>query len=318
MADESAIGPNSWAKSISRSPDRAIRDRAGAQDGLVSRAQLLELGLSAKNIKYRLSIDRLNQVHQGVYAVGHSALTRRGWLRAATMIASDVALSHGSAAEWHEIRSPRTGYVHITSPRCIRRPKLIAHRCALPADELETIDGVLLTSVSRTLFDLASDGRDTFESALRKAEFRNLTSRLSVPDLLARYPGARGTSTIREVLGARLYLLPAESWLEELFLPFLYDRAIEMPETNVTLEAEGCRYRVDCFWPGARLVVELDGRDGHARELAFESDRERDGNLLAAGYRVLRITRLQLEQEPDLVERRLRAALAARVVRSAP
>jgi very-short-patch-repair endonuclease len=125
-------------------------------------------------------------------------------------------------------------------------------------------------------------------------------------------------ATIREVLGAKLYLRHTESWLEDRFLPFLADRAIPLPQTNISLEAQGKRYRVDCFWPAAGLVAELDGRDCHVRELAFEADRERDGNLLAAGYRVLRVTRRQLEEAPDLVQRRLRAALASRLVRPAP
>lgn len=318
MPDESARVVDSRQEVSSRGLDRLIRRTATRQDGLIQHAQLLGHGLSLTQIHYRLRVGRLTRIHRGVYAVGHSAITRKARLRAATMIATDVRLRLFSAAEWWSLISPRTGNVLVTSPRCIRRPGITATHQTLPADELETDDGVPRTSVSRTLFDLASEGRDTFESALRKAEFRNLTSLLSVPDLLDRYPGARGTTTIRSVLGAKLYLRHTESWLEELFLPFLLDRGIELPQTNVTLEAEGHRYRVDCFWPSARLVVELDGRDAHARELAFESDRERDGNLLAAGYRVLRITRLQLEQEPDLVERRLRAALAGRVVSSAP
>ncbi len=167
-----------------------------------------------------------------------------------------------------------------------------------------------LTSVSRTLFDLASEGRDTLESALRKAEFRGLTSELSLPDLLERYPRARGAATIRTVLGDELYLRATESPLEDAFLRFLLDRLLELPETNVTLEVDGRRYRVDCLWRDARLVVELDGRDAHARALAFESDRRRDGDLLAAGWRVLRITYEQLRSTPEAVERRLRAALA--------
>jgi hypothetical protein len=319
MAVSISKTPNSSGKTRFQSPDPKIRTTAEGQDGLINSAQLAAAGLGPRDIEYRLKVGRLTTVHRGVYAVGHSAITRQARLRAAMMIAPDIALRLYSAGEWWEFISPRTGNVHIVCPRCIRRPGIVAVRQALPADELETPDdGVLLTSVSRTLFDLAAEGRDTFESALRKAEFRNLTSLLSVPDLLERYPRARGAATIREVFGARLYLKPVESWLEELFLPFLASRGIEIPETNVTLDVDGGRHRVDCLWREERLIVELDGRDSHARELAFESDRNRDGDLLAAGYRVLRITRLQLERTPDLVERRIRAALASRLVRSAP
>ena len=293
MEDESAIDVDMRLGLRTRPLAGLLARVAARQDGLISRERLIGEGASPEQIARLLTANRLHEIHRGVYAVGYSSITRKARLRAATMIGPDVALRLYSAAEWHTLISPRTGNVHVTSPRCIRRPNIIATRQSLPADELETNDEVLLTSVSRTLFDLAGQGRDTFESALRKAEFRRLTSELSLPALLERYPRARGTVTIREVLGARLYLKQADSPLEELFLRFLAARAIELPETNVTLEAEGVRYRVDCLWRDVGLIVELDGRDGHARELAFESDRDRDGNLLAAGYRVLRITGLR-------------------------
>ena len=133
------------------------------------------------------------------------------------------------------------------------------------------------------------------------------------PTLLERYPRARGSADDPRGPRRRSSTCATPSpGSRTCSCPSSPHRGIPLPQTNVTLEAVGGRYRVDCFWPEAGLVVELDGRDGHARELAFEADRERDGNLLAAGYRVLRVTRLQLEQAPDLVERRLRAALASR------
>lgn len=311
MADEMRIDGNSSRESSSRDQSREIARIAARQDGLISRQQLRRQGATDNQIAHSLSANRLIQVHRGVYAVGHGAVTRRARLRAATMVGPGVALSHTSAAEWWAIVGGRTGPVHVTASRRIERPHIVSHTRTLPPDELEADDGVPLTSVSRTLFDLASDGRDALESALRKAEFRQLTSQLSLHDLLTRYPGARGSATVRGVLADGLYLLAAESPLEELFLRFLHDRRIGLPEVNVTLEANGRRYRVDCLFRAAGLVVELDGRDAHARELAFERDRERDGDLLAAGLRVLRITRRQLERDPAAVERRLRAALGA-------
>ena len=290
-------------------------DLAGRQDGLVTRDQLLSLGATAGAIDHWLRAGRLHEVHRGVYTVGHCSLPRRGRLRAASMVGPDVCLSHISAAEWWAIVGPRTGHPHITAPRRITRPRLIAHHRALPADEIEGDDGVRLTSVSRTLFDLAALGdRQLFESALRKAEFRQLGGRLSLADLIERYPRARGVVLARTVLEQQLYRLPTESWLEDVFLPFLVARRFEMPLVNPTIQIRGDRYRPDCLWPRQRLIAELDGRAGHAGELGFESDRVRDAALLGAGYRIMRITKRRFEISPDAVDRDLRDALAARVV----
>jgi very-short-patch-repair endonuclease len=66
---------------------------------------------------------------------------------------------------------------------------------------------------------------------------------------------------------------------------------------------------VDALWPGQRLIVELDSWKFHSGRHAFESDRERDAALQAAGYRVVRITWRQLEADPERV-----AAVIARLL----
>jgi len=57
-------------------------------------------------------------------------------------------------------------------------------------------------------------------------------------------------------------------------------------------------YVVDVLWPKQRLVVEVDGYAYHANRAAFERDRRRDQRLIAAGYRVIRVTWLQLRDRP--------------------
>ena len=68
-------------------------------------------------------------------------------------------------------------------------------------------------------------------------------------------------------------------------------------------------YEVDCVWPEQGVIVELDGHATHSPAYAFEVDRARDRRLEAAGWRVIRLTWRQLEQEGDLVEADLRRLL---------
>ena len=55
-------------------------------------------------------------------------------------------------------------------------------------------------------------------------------------------------------------------------------------------------YEVDALFPEQRVIVELDGYEFHGTRQAFESDRERDATLLAAGYVTIRITWDRLHQ----------------------
>ena len=175
-----------------------------------------------------------------------------------------------------------------------------------------TVDrGIPVTTVPRTIFDLATvSSVDAVEHALRESEYRRLHDRLSLPDLLARYPGRRGSTTVRECLRRRrdLPVGRARSWLELEFLPFLRHNGLPRPRLNVWLEVGGRSIQVDCLWPG-RMVVELDGFAGHGTRVAFKEDRSQDRRLRVAGYGVTRIAPEQLDEEPEAIADDLRALI---------
>ncbi|HEX5930077.1 MAG TPA: hypothetical protein VFY48_11880 [Solirubrobacterales bacterium] len=187
------------------------------------------------------------------------------------------------------------------------------HFSILPADEVTEREGIPVTTVARTIFDLASVERpEAVESALRQAEFRRLHDRLSLWDLLERYPRRRGTRAVRLAL-ARLAESPGEvqSPLEERFLPFLDRYRLPRPRFNAWLEVGGRRYRVDCLWPAQRQIVELDGWAAHGTRSAFNDDRARDRRLGVAGYGITHLTWAQLENEPEAIARDLSRLLGA-------
>ena len=81
-----------------------------------------------------------------------------------------------------------------------------------------------------------------------------------------------------------------------------------MPRTNAPLHG----FEVDFLWPQQRLVVEIDGRAFHRSRYMFEKDRQRDAELVAAGFRVQRFTWRQLTRESEAVLVRVAQALAWR------
>lgn len=235
---------------------------AERQHGVVSRRQLLEIGLSDNSIEARLRQGALHRLYRGVYAVGHRVLSPRGrWIAAVLFCGPDAVLSHWSAAALWGFRSHSGGLIHVTSPSKSRSQGSIRrHFARLPADEVTSQDGIPVTTVPRTNLDLAaaSDAHEV-ESCLRQCEFLRLYDSLSLWDLLARYPGHRGSRGVRTAL-ARLEEASGESHrgLEERFLVFLDAHGLPRPDLNVWLEAAGHRYKVDCLWRGTKQIAELD------------------------------------------------------------
>jgi very-short-patch-repair endonuclease len=287
--------------------DRAIGGLAERQHGVLSRAQLLELGLERGAIAHRIELGRLRPVHRGVYTIGHRLLSQDGrWMAAVLACGPDAVLSHHSAAALWGIR--QSSRIEVTTGAGHRRQSgIIVHRSPLRDDERTTHRGIPTTTVPRTLLDLSAVVRpDALRSALRQAEQLRLTDPLSLTDLAERYPRRPGLATIRALLkeasiGARII----RSELEERFQAFLLNAGLPLPMTNRQIEG----YEVDCVWEKERLIVELDGRATHDTSHAFERDRERDRALAAAGWRVIRITWRQLHEESHLVEADLRRLL---------
>jgi len=181
--------------------------------------------------------------------------------------------------------------------------------------------GIPVTTVPRTIFDLAAtEPLDGVKALLREAEFLELHDRLSLWDLVERYPGRRGIRKVKIALEA-LKDEPTDerkSLFEERFVPFLRRHHLPRPRFNDWILAGNKRFQVDCLWPDQRQIVELDGWQGHKTRTAFREDRARDRKLRVAGYGVTRLTWNQLEDEPDSVAADLRALLSRPAPASLP
>jgi very-short-patch-repair endonuclease len=226
----------------------------------------------------------------------------------------NAVLSHWSAAALWMIRPNSRAVIDVTTPHKSRTwDGIRRHHKALPVDEVTVEGGIPVTSVPRTVFDLAAtEPLDAVENLIREMEFLQLSDRLSLPDLIDRYPGRRGVRKLRLALG-RLEEDPVgrkRSRLEERFSPFLRRYRLPLPRYNDwILLPNGRRYQVDCHWPDLRQIVELDGWQAHGTKTAFREDRTRDRRLKVAGYSVTHLTWNQLDDEPAAIAADLRALL---------
>jgi hypothetical protein len=199
------------------------------------------------------------------------------------------------------------GGVDLIAPCRRRQTGIQIHQIRLPPDEITTHEGIPVTTVPRTLFDLAAVvPQRQLERALNEAEVLRLWDELTLDRLLERYPRRKGNRAVRAVLhnrreGATL----TRSELEEMFVSLVDAAGLPRPELNVLVEG----YLVDAVWREQRLVVELDGRDVHGTVAAFERDRERDRVLQVAGWRPVRITGRQMRRTRSAVIADLRRLL---------
>jgi hypothetical protein len=273
---------------------------ARRQWGVVSRRQLAVLGFSAHGIAEWVRTGRLVRLHRGVYAVGHDRLRVEGrWLAAVMACGPGAVLSHRDAAQLWELRQGNSALIDVTVPSLngrIRRRGLRVHRSGrLAAQEVTVRCGIPVTTVARTLLDLA-DVLDpqALRRAVTEAEYRNRFDLTALSAVVQNNPGRRGAKLMKAVEGKRHR---TRSPLEDRFLRFIERWGVEEPESGVWIEG----YEVDFVWTRVGLVVELDGVDAHDTRAAFNADRLRDRKLWRAGLRTMRLTDDALDAEEEVL-----------------
>lgn len=317
---------------------RAVIDLAAPQHGVVHRRQLRSLGISAKVIRRLVRDGVLDPVGPSVLRVGGAQATWHQRLWIARLEAPPGSLvSHRSAARLHGIGRFPEGPIDITElddPETVRRTAEVRRSNRMPAAHRTEVGGLPITTVARTVFDLAGVASDvrrrrgllwvspikverTLDDALASGtSHREL--RQVFDDLAGR--GRGGTSLMRALLDERgPGFVATESELEDLVVRTFRSHGVEPPARQQ--EVGGTRApvgRVDFLDARARAVLEADGRKHHSELLDRERDAWRDLELASAGFVVVRVTHRQLSRDPgrfirrwiELVEHR-RAQLAA-------
>ena len=290
---------------------------ATRQHGVVSSAQLRELGMGPGAIQSWVRRGRLHPVHRGAYAVGRPLLTVDGrWMAAVLACGPGAVVSHRTAGALLGVRNSSSALIEVTSPRSRGRARagIRAHSGAtLGPRDVTTVRGIPCTSLARTLLDLAEvlDPRQ-IERALEQAEVLRLLDVRAVEEVLGRAEGRRGAPLLAAAL-ARFApgSTVTRSELEERFLDLCRKASLPGPRVNHWIALPGGGVEADFAWVEHRLVVETDGHRVHGTRHSFEHDRRRDRRLLLAGWRVARVTWLQVERESRELTGTLRELLRA-------
>jgi hypothetical protein len=271
----------------SASADPAVAAIAARQHGVVSRRQMLDVGLGEAAIARRVQAGRLYRVHRGVYAVGHRGLSNEGrWMAAVLACGPGAVLSHRSAACLWRLLPAVEETIDVSVPTDggrKRRSGIRIHRTlAMAPRSCTSRKGIPVTAPERTIADLR---------------------RVVTPAVLRRAIRQAETFGMQTGLGAKTVATRSE--LEDRFLGLCWRHRLPAPEVNVWID----RYEVDFLWREQRLIVETDGYRFHRGSQAFEDDHTRDLELRALGYAVHRFTYRQVTEMPQRVAAAVRKAL---------
>lgn len=246
--------------------DELVTKLAGEQFNRISRAQLRRLGLSAHAIAHRVLAGRLVIVERGVYAVA-PVLAHDPWGRwmTATLTHAGSVLSHLSAAVAWKLLSFERGLITITRRGSHGRRVhggVLVHQSTVLDGEVTTLNGIPITTVARTLVDIAGTVSErALRRAVREAVRLELVTMVELGDALGRYRGRRGVRELARTL-ARYSGLPLErarSGAEVRALEILRDADVPMPRLNRYVAC----VEADLSWPAWRLIVEIDGPPFH-------------------------------------------------------
>ena len=292
---------------------------AATQHGLISAAQCRDLGVTRSTIHRRVASAAWVREAPSVYRIAGAPRTWQARALAAVISAGPGALaSHRTAAHlWGLEGFPAPGRIEVTVPRHARpqrRSSVVTHETlAYDLAGATRRWGVPVTGPARTVIDLAAVLDDETEllraldetRRLRLATWPALWEALILHARRGRPGIVRARGTILRRYGRRV----PDTEFARLFMLLLDDAGLPGPVAEHWVYGEGWRHRLDLAYPQRMVAIELDGKESHLTDEAFEADPVRDNRLCLAGWDVLHYTWHRFVDAPSEVVREVRAAL---------
>lgn len=281
--------------------EAVLRRLAAKQHGVASRTQLLQVGLTPRMVRHRIASGRWVALGRNVVALGPVPTDTLGRAHAGSLAVPGATVSHRTAGHLHDLPGLRisaggpvdvsTTDLNAAGPAGVR---LFRRRRRVRSQYL---DGVTVTTVPQTLFDLAAvlpagelDRVVDLSFAQRRLPLAALEQ--MVDDQAGR--GIRGTPALRRILSERRTGGGSESELERLFLEG-WANSGGLPARQQVRMPWGVR--VDHLWDDEMVICENDSRSWHTRDRDFASDRMRDAQAASFGYLTVRITWAEVKHE---------------------
>lgn len=283
-----------------------LRRLAAGQHGLVTRDQVLALGVSDREIRWRIFTGRLEQLHPGVYYLNATPPTWKTDVLAGVFAAGpDAVASHRCAGVLWGLDAIYGRVIEVTVPYELSPVPtgVVLHRTRR-ANPSSALDGVRLTSVEKTLLDLARKlPWRVLEKAARSAIRDGATTidRLDREVAVSGGRGVAGTRKYRRVVAAVSY--DQSGSVAEIDLKHIVDEApVPTPIQQLRVRLpRGDNTYPDFAWPDRRRIVEVDGFESHRDPVAFQRDLDRQNQLMDLGWEIRRFTASDIRNNPESV-----------------
>ena len=288
----------------------SIRALIAHQNGVLDRAQAVDHGVSPSQIRTRLHRGDWIRLHPGVFRSVEHQMTTAARIRAAALWAGPQAfLSGAAAAWWWRLTDLEPTVVRVITPLTSHRrsrPGVTVVRRTLPAPDRRLADGLLITGQALTALhgavEMGGDGPVMLDRALqrsvrfadvRRAHYRNLGCRgLNAAGQLLQVAADGSAAVSERMLIAALKAAGISGWR--------VNRPLALPTSTVV---------PDFTFVTERLLVEVDGWAWHSSPARFRRDRQRQNEMVAAGWQVLRFTWFDLTERPAEVINQIRLML---------
>lgn len=306
--------------------DLDIARLARRQHGVFNLAQVRAAGGSRTMVGDRVDRGSWVRLAPTVWTLASFPPTWHRRCKAAELSIPGAALADRAAAALHGFEGFRAVRPALAIPYTANPRSAIADLRRTNPLPTTVVDGIRVTSIAQTLFDLLRFATVDLHTIERAMDGALLDKRLSVEELRerrqslarSRRPHVSTWAALVEERSATGWQPPAGE-LEAVLgrvLACLPPDIVVVPEADLPWWTPG-EGRVDALLPGWRLIVEADGRRWHGRVADFERDRWRDNVANAHGHRVLRFTHAHLTRRPDEVLELLLGAGDYTVVRRA-
>ena len=298
--------------------DQRALEVAAGQHWVLTRAEAGSLGFTDEMIGRRLQTQKWQAIREGCYLVAPIKPDPRVFIEAAVHAIGGAVVSHESAAELHGMKYVPRGLAVVSVPPktthvfpgvIIRRPKDLA------PDHLEQIDGMPVSTLLRTAFDLTgayvyARVERILDDCIAAGRFDLETYRELAESLCGR--GKPGSGNNRRYLAERGagFVAPSTE-LERIMFDVIRAGDLPEPERQVRLPWYQLVPGIcDCYYRAERLIIEADGRRWHTLVADFHRDRHRDNEAMRNDHRVLRFTYDMLTKQPGRVIETIRDTLA--------
>ncbi|MDQ3262564.1 MAG: type IV toxin-antitoxin system AbiEi family antitoxin domain-containing protein [Myxococcota bacterium] len=290
---------------------KALEVVAARQSGLVTRGQALGAGIAGKVLERWIRAGAVRTMHRGLYRVAGASDPGDRELRAALLLAGpESVLSHRTAAKAHRLWGIDGCPLEVTVPRrtLIAVPGLTIHRARLSAEDRGDVAGLAVTSVRRTLWDLAPHVdivtlAALFEAARKKDRDLLATTKEWLRTKRHRLPPELGQAIDLIVRDCESRERPFDSHFEVAFWHRWLFNGLDRPVPQLKVRDRAGNMYIDFAFPNEKVAVETQGYELRDTRGSFDYDASRTLRLGPLGWQVIPVTKTMFREAfPAVVE----------------